>query len=279
MTKFKQMMRRLRSSFTLIELLIVIGLLGALTALILPSLSADREEALADVCDYNQAGTVRVLKQYKQLTGVYPDQMHTGLASATAAGAIAGLPDNQTYNMVTNAAVNQTVLTAEEVASLTAAGIDTVCSGTGLNVNNVAATTFVAHVAGGTAIAWVGDEDTSGDGSIGDGDAEMTFDGATVTEWVTDSNPMDGKAGSIVCLWIAPTIDWAAASGGNGDWSKGNVNLGIDLAGKCPIPAKSTADGVDPEFAYYLAYFKCYTDGTAAKLIGTTCPECGSLNP
>ncbi|NMA45119.1 MAG: type II secretion system protein GspG, partial [Lentisphaerae bacterium] len=58
--------RVMRSQFTLIELLIVIGLLGALTALILPSLMADREEALGDVCDYNQAGTVRVLKQFKQ---------------------------------------------------------------------------------------------------------------------------------------------------------------------------------------------------------------------
>ncbi|MFW5864150.1 MAG: type II secretion system protein, partial [bacterium] len=49
-----------KSGFTLIEMLVVIGLLGALTALVLPSLTANREEALGDVCDYNQAGTVRV---------------------------------------------------------------------------------------------------------------------------------------------------------------------------------------------------------------------------
>jgi prepilin-type N-terminal cleavage/methylation domain-containing protein len=52
-----------KGGFTLIELLIVIGLLGALTALILPRLAADHEEAMGDVCDYNQAGTVRVLTQ------------------------------------------------------------------------------------------------------------------------------------------------------------------------------------------------------------------------
>ena len=53
----------------IVFLLIVIGLLGALVALILPKLTADREEAMGDVCDYNQAGTVRVLSQYADMFG------------------------------------------------------------------------------------------------------------------------------------------------------------------------------------------------------------------
>jgi uncharacterized OB-fold protein len=31
-------------------------------------------------------------------------------------------------------------------------------------------------------------------------------------------------------------------------------------------------------FRYYMCFFKVYADGTAAKLIGTACPECGVLD-
>ncbi len=83
-----------------------------------------------------------------------------------------------------------------------------------------------------------------------------------------------------MCLWVAPTTDWSAnkGDGGNSDWTKGSVELGISLAGKCPVPTKSITGG-DPEFAYYMAYFKVYTNGAKARMIGTSCPECGVLNP
>ena len=93
--------------FTLIELLIVIGLLGALTALVLPSLTADREEALGSICDYNQAGTVRTLRQFASMMGHYPNQFHTGLYTETATtkgavgstGVMPGLPGAQKSNI------------------------------------------------------------------------------------------------------------------------------------------------------------------------------------
>lgn len=93
---------RPRRGFTLIEPLIVIGLLGALAALVLPSMMADREKALEKICDYNNAGTLRVLKQYQAFTGNLPDGLHTGLKVATGAASsdkMDGMPSAQVTNV------------------------------------------------------------------------------------------------------------------------------------------------------------------------------------
>lgn len=173
-TKEKKMKKQ--SGFTLIELLIVIGLLGALTALILPRLTADREEAMGDVCDYNQAGSVRVLTQYNDMFGAYPAGMHNGLEDTTAtAVAIEGLPDAQTGHMVTDIADTRLALSADQAASLIAAGITTVASGTGYNITTVAADVNVAAAC-------------ADDGSnpwLDDGGVEMTFDGIAISDWAT----------------------------------------------------------------------------------------------
>jgi type II secretory pathway pseudopilin PulG len=269
-----------RHSFTLIELLIVIGLLGALTALILPSLSANREDALGDVCDYNQAGTVRVLKQYRQLFGHYPADMHTALQSdATTAVAMEGLPDAQEDHMiaatVTDPCPSLHTLTALEATSLTTAGITSVCHGTGLNSTAVAESVNVVVANNGSP--WLDDGETP---------AEMTFDGVSLTNWAAGTNTpsWDTGAGVVVVLWIAPTTDWsrqdetAGGRSANNDWTNGAVEMGIDIDGQCPIP-NAAASGDEVSFAYYMAYFKVYSDGSPARLIGTTCPECGVMNP
>jgi competence protein ComGC len=260
-----------RHRFTLIELLIVIGLLGALTALILPTLSANREEALGSVCDYNQAGSVRTLKQYENLVNAYPADLHTGLQGTDAtAEAMEGLPSAQTEHMVTDIADTRLALSANQAASLAAAGIDSVASGTGLNTTAVAEDVNVAAAC-------------AADGSnpwFDDGGVEMTFDGIAISDWATATGTpsWDASAGPVVCLWIAPTVNWSAGSGDNNDWSKGNVELAIDMEGQCPIPT-AAASGDEVSFSYYMAYFKVYDDGSPARMIGSTCPECGVLNP
>ena len=271
-----------RSQFTLIELLIVIGLLGALTALILPSLMANREEALGDVCDYNQAGTVRVLKQFKQVFNHYPVGMHTGLQSnADDASAMAGLPSAQLTHMGASTAVCPSIvmLDADQANSLIAAGIEYVCYNVGYESEDIADTVNVVQARTTTGAApgpWLDDSDPA---------QQMQFDGFTIEQWeagaVTPSWDRAGGQGIVVVLWIAPTIDWEyhPEMNKNNDWTKGEIKMGIDLQGKCPIPAEDTDEAGDPSFAYYMAYFKVYNNGTEARLIGTTCPECGILNP
>ncbi|MFP4381190.1 MAG: type II secretion system protein [Candidatus Sumerlaeia bacterium] len=260
-----------KSGFTLIEMLVVIGLLGALTALVLPSLTANREEALGDVCDYNQAGTVRVLKQYANLVNAYPAGMHSGLQGTDAsAEAMEGLPSAQLEHMVTDIDETRLALSADQAASLAAAGITSIAHGTGYNITDVDEDVNVAAAC-------------AADGSnpwFDDGGVEMTFDGIAISDWAqANGTPSwDASAGPVVCLWITPTVDWAAGEGDNNDWSKGNVELGVEVEGKCPIPT-AAASGDEVSFSYYMAYFKVYNDGSPARMIGTTCPECGVMNP
>ncbi len=259
------------SGFTLIELLIVIGLLGGLTVLILPRLAADREEALADICDYNNAGSTRVLKQYFQLFGGYPADLHTGLQGATGTpDAMNGLPGAQEDHMVTNIATTRLALSAGQAASLSAAGITSIAFDTGLNTTAVVADVVVAQAVSATGTnAWL---DDAGD--------EMQFDGILISDWATATGTpaWDTSPGPVVCLYITPTTNWAAGNGGNQDWTKGAIEYGVDMVGSCPIPTEA-AGGGEVAFAYYMAYFKVYNDGTPARLIGSTCPECGVLNP
>lgn len=253
-----------QGGFTLIELLIVIGLLGGLTVLILPRLAADREEALGDICDYNNAGTTRVLKQYKQLYGVYPNDLHSGLdAAAAGADPMDGLPSELAANMGQTGTVH--ALTADQVGSLNAAGIESIAFDTGLNRAPLAEDVTVTRVATG----WVDDEGN-----------DYSFDGIPVhgatNSWEAG---FTGEAdGIVIALFIAPTTNWEGGNGGAGDWTKGNVQYGMDLVGSCPIPTEGING--EPDFAYYMAYFKVYNDATiAARLIGSSCPECGILNP
>jgi prepilin-type N-terminal cleavage/methylation domain-containing protein len=263
---------RTRHAFTLIEMLVVIGLLGALTALILPTLSANRSRALTDICHYNKAGTARVLKQYENLLGKYPADMHNGLDdTGPDASAMEGHAAPQTQRMVTDIDNTRRALTANQATSLSDAGITSICSGTGLNSTPVAEDVNVA------VACWA-----NGDHAwAGGGKPEITFDGILLSDWATgNAGPSwnTGKEGPIVVLWLAPTVNWAAGSGDNNDWSKGNVEYGIDLEGQCPVPTTSTTGGT-PNFKYYMAYFKAFDDGSPARMIGLTCAGGGTLNP
>jgi len=259
--------------FTLIELLIVIGLLAALTALVLPSLQADREEALGGICDYNQAGTVRTLKQFYSTFNQYPSDLHNGMQDTTAtAVAMEGLPEAQLDHMITNISSTRHALTANQADSLIAAGITSVTSGTGLHSTAVATGVNVA-----AACAADGSNPWNDDGGV-----EMTFDGIDISDWAdvpANTPAWDASEGPVICLWIAPTVNWTPdLTNANNDWTKGAVEMGIEMEGQCPIPAVA-ASGDEVSFAYYMAYFKVYDDGSPARMIGSTCPECGVLNP
>lgn len=248
--------RKRRGGFTLIELLIVIGLLGALTALVLPAMMADREEALGDICDYNQAGTLRALKQYQQVTGKLPTGMHTGLTVNTGASsrsdAMPGLPEAQATNI--NLPESYYALTSSEAAALQAAGINSVAYDSGLHYATVAANTSVLRVT---------------ENWLDDTPAAYTFNGMSVADY-------ESQGAKVFVFYVAPTTDWEAGSGDNSDWSKGNVQISIDLPGKCPVPTTDT-NGGDPDFAYYMAYIAVWADtnelSAAASGTGVVAPS------
>jgi prepilin-type N-terminal cleavage/methylation domain-containing protein len=247
-----KMLKKNEKGFTLIELLIVIGLLGALTSLVLPSLMADRTEALLSVCDYNQAGTVRTLHQYKSLMGGYPDGMHTGLTSG--GGTPMGLPE-YTLGQYNDSKLADYTLVATDVQSLQAAGIDELAWDEGYHIHAISTASTVMEATDAF-------EDDSDTGTL------ATFDGRDIATHKSDKG---GEA--VIALFIAPTVDWD--SGAANSWAAASqLEMGIDLEGKCPIPT-----GENEEFTYYIAYFMTFTDGSEAELLGTSCPECGIMNP
>ena len=53
-----------KTAFSLIELLIVISILGALTAIILPQFNVSEQEAQEAISKHNAMGLMRFLNQY-----------------------------------------------------------------------------------------------------------------------------------------------------------------------------------------------------------------------
>jgi prepilin-type N-terminal cleavage/methylation domain-containing protein len=249
-----------REGFTLIELLIVVGLLGALAAMILPKLSADRGDALEGVDDYNAGGTARTLSMYNQLTGEFPNGLHTGLTTndSSSAWTLSGMPEGMSKTTSTKVSGAISTLTTNEVASFDEAGIDTICFGYGLN--EIGTTNYPAVLKPSenpTKWTYGSDKDA------------VTFDGVELAD-IMDEDGDGTDEYSIVMLYVTPTATWEASNDGNSDWGEGNFELSIDLPAQSSLPT-ANADGDDVDFAYYAAWFKLDVDGEdAAELLGIT---------
>lgn len=287
-----------RKCFSLIELLIVIGIMGALAALILPHFSDSESSAKDAVCDYNQAGTLRYLNMFKAANGVYPSGFHTGLAEDGSV--LDNLTVAATHNF-TNASTLHN-LTETEIKSLTNAGIVKLAyDKTGLASNLSAGEENEGTVTGASVVRTVNTgspywtEEMTADGTVNATGAALTFRGASLSDIAalgaattydsatfTNTTIPVGAAGNfrsssepsfvIVPMFVAPTVDWDHYYTDGENDSK----ISIALAGKCPWGDAGTA-------RYYITFFKVYTaakangDIPAAKLLATSCPDCGIL--
>ncbi len=303
-----------RKNFSLIELLIVIGIMGALAALILPAFSDSETAAKDTACDYNQAGTLRYLTMFRAANGVYPSGFHTGANDMTATQTLREPDDGDAtttegsalttcaeYNFGTASAA--TALDANMVSSLQNAGIVTLASGR--SVAEKIDTTTKVYVVNSTGAYWTealdavtGEVNASGDAlecrnaslqdiaAVGQADggegttADPGYDVTSATNSIkaavtmrshtvnTDGtlNFTEGKF-KIVPFYVAPTIDWEHYYSDGPNDSK----ISVAMAGKCPW-------GEGGQARYYIAFFKVYDDGSAAKLLCTSCPDCGILD-
>jgi prepilin-type N-terminal cleavage/methylation domain-containing protein len=274
----EKVMNKLKQGFSLIELMIVIVIIGALTAIILPQFNASESEAKDAGCDASNYGTLRQLSNYRSINGVYPSRLHTGFELATAAndesmGATAGvsaLADVTAANLTTNTVIHP--LSAGQADSLNAAGIDVLAAG-GFGMNAVFTSVTNTVAVRNINAQWL--EDPTDPTSV------VTINGLPIfahaygdpqLDYIPNASYSTSLAGDnlIVPLFVAPTADWDNAVV---DGSKLESKISVAQVGGCPW-----LEGGE-HFRYYITYFKVFGDGSPAKLIGTTCPECGSLNP
>jgi prepilin-type N-terminal cleavage/methylation domain-containing protein len=331
------------AGFTLIELLIVIGLLAALASVLLPSLMGTRDDALEGIDSYNQAGTLRTLRQYEGMTGKLPTGFHTGLQDNVPASTDDALMDGFAPAFKNNfgRSTDVQLLTSGEAKALSKIGIAELAYGEGDPSSADKATSMgYIPVSASSYVITVGDTWTAeGDDYIaGDPDSGrlFSFNGKGI------ATLKDEGYSKVIALFLTSTVDWERNE--STGWVKG-FSVKMEIPGSCPIP--------QTDFAYYVAYvgvkapgydvtytynstgssteiavpatFKKYFVGTAepsgandlgsagsdwtfdpatktltfddntdtsvydvtfterkdgvAKLLGTSCPECGITNP
>lgn len=252
-TLFQKIKKIFWKPFSLIELLIVIAIMGALAALILPHFTQSESAAKDTVCDYNQAGTVRFINMFNTANGAYPTGFHTGYWTAGEALGDDYRTEPTATNMGASTALTDT--TTKFITSLKAAGITTLADGTG-TASTISTSTKVCQITA-TSTDWYEDATETTPTKT------VTINGRTLPEI------LNGSTDIIVPLFAAPTIDWDKAYVGGE--TKVDSKVSVPLVGKCPWPADGT-------LRYYICFFRVYADGSAAKLIGSACPECGVLN-
>ncbi|MDR1491405.1 MAG: prepilin-type N-terminal cleavage/methylation domain-containing protein [Planctomycetaceae bacterium] len=229
----------MRKAFTLIELLIVIGILAALAAAALPMLSVNREEALSGINQYNKGAILKTLKEYQTLTGKLPEGLHTGLQDdGTTTTLMPGITGQVLKNFTASGANGSRTLSTIEATALRSLGLGHVATGEGdKEGEDYHEVLGYAHPNENLPFLVVNEQWQTGSG------APLTFNGHNV-----ESLEKEGYT-KVIALYVTPTVNWEVsdATGNNAAWTKSVKEFGLDFAGKNPLVADDT-------FAYYIVY-------------------------
>ena len=249
--------------FSLIELLIVIAIIGALSALIIPAFSSSEQEAKSVSDNYNSRGILRYIHMFQNANSCYPSGFHTGLDSSGAA--LTTLPVKILHEGALESAFSIVELSdvagAKYISSLKGAGInylsaDEVSSAVATPLKDSSTTVKVLKV----------DPD----------ELELVFNGRELAAYLKPIQfEMDSHAdnGIIVALFVTPNVDWETVY--SGDYLAHGSHGHFEKRTASKIALKNTpVSGVsDADFNYFIALFKLNNSGANAQLIGMVSPD------
>ena len=252
-----------RNRFSLIELLIVIAIIGALSALIIPAFSTSERDAKSVSDNYNSKGILRYLHMFQNANGCYPSGFHTGLDGTGAA--LESLPPSILHEGTLEAAFSVVELGdadgAKYISSLKGAGINYLCSG------DVSTATAAPLKDNTTTVKVIKVDPTQ---------LDIVFNGRELASYLKPIQfEMSGHAdnGIIAAFFVTPNVDWETvydgAYHGHGDHGHFENRTASKIALK-NTPASSVSDA---EFKYFIALFKLNNNGSDAQLIGMVSPD------
>jgi hypothetical protein len=294
-----------------------------------------RDDALDGICNYNQAGTLRTLRQYEGMTGKLPTGFHSGLKLNNSATSDDDLMTGFAPAFKNNFEGSDVKpLDASEAKALSQIGIAELAYGEGdPSAADKATSMGYESVVGNMNVITVGDNWTAEGDDPTDPNARLfSFNGKGIATLKEEGY------NKVIALFLTSTVDWERNE--SIGWVKG-FSVKMEIPGSCPIP--------QTDFAYYVAYvgvkkpgfevtytynessttamalpadFPLYVEGTlkpatllsgtvtnwtdlnngqvvytnsgdttiydvtfteykdgVAKLLGTSCPECGITNP
>lgn len=262
---------RSRKSFSLIELLIVIGILGALAALILPSFASAEKEAKGTADAYNSSGIVRYVHMFQNANGYFPSGFHTGLT--TAGVPLTVLPETFAEKGVFEETGPFSALALTDadkamyISSLKAAGINYLGAG---DIAKATMTPLKDTTSTATAIKLDPAKLTE------DQAKALTFGGRKLADWVKPLQFEMGEHddnGIIVALFVTPNVDWETVYSGGYHQHEDHGHFETRTASKVALKNTPASAVSDADFKYYACLFKLNNDGSAAQLIGAVSPE------
>jgi hypothetical protein len=201
-----------------------------------------REDALEGIDSYNQAGTLRTLRQFQAMTNKLPTGFHSGLQAngsvSSEDGLMKGFPDAFKANFADDGS-DVVQLSSAEAAALAELGVTSIAYGEGDPEATTKDLALGYAAVSETSQPWVISvgENWTGDGeSIGKGGRLYTFNSKGIKTLKAEGYS------NVIALFLTSTVDWEKESQG---WVKG-FSVKMEIPGSCPIP--------QTDFAYYIAY-------------------------
>ncbi len=263
--------------FSLIELLIVIAIIGALSAMIIPAFSSSEKDSKESADAYNNRGILRYIHMFKDANGYFPSGFHTGLS--TSGAALTTLSEafgeaesdamelNDTFSVTTlsNTAATEDDSAKLYITSLKEAGINYLTAG---EVSDATATPLKDSTSTVSVLKV--------DPSKFAADEEPVFNGRKLSAYLKPLQFEMGEHednGIIVALFVTPNIDWETVYSGGYHQHEDHGHFESRTASKIALKNTPVSNVSDADFKYFVCFFKLSNDGSAAQLIGITSPE------